>query len=117
MSNIQYCINCMDFHEHSPKMSALKEGKVVCSNCSSSNPIHDIDELYQIYNDAWNDELNGTFVNRIFGDSIQDQYRTSAHNIGSLHGWAGDDVSSVDLMSKEEIIKEIIELAHRKENI
>lgn len=115
MSNIQYCINCKGFHEHYPKMSAIKNNKVVCSNCSCSNPVHDIDELYHIYNEAWEDEMDGNFYNKIFGDSIQDQYKTSAHNFGSLHAITGDDISSVDLMSKEEILAEIIEFVHEKE--
>lgn len=108
-SDVQYCVNCMNITEHIPKMDAVKNGQRVCGNCSACNWHHDIEELLDIYNRAFNEELDDTWMTKDFGYSMEDQYKTAAHECGRYYAIVGDDVSSIDLMTNEEIIREIIE--------
>jgi hypothetical protein len=59
-------------------------------------------ELLKIYMQGFNDELNSkTSANQY------DDLKQRAYNLGRIDAIAGDDVSSVDLQSKEEILDKI----------
>ena len=57
-----------------------------------------------IYSQGFVDELYGVFKDRYKKGSIE----SIAYNMGGSHAIVGDDVSSIDLMSGEEIYAEII---------
>lgn len=58
--------------------------------------------LLEWYMKGFNDELRGT-------SSVESDYEleNKAYRIGALHAIFGDDMESIDLMSKGEILKEI----------
>ena len=59
-------------------------------------------ELLLTYQQGFNDELRGETVIR-----NHTGLKLTAYQIGRKDAWAGDDVSSVDLQSEEEILKKI----------
>lgn len=60
--------------------------------------------LLIIYSQGFADELD-----RVFKDSYKKgSVESIAYNMGGSHAIVGDDVSSIDLMSEEEIYAEII---------
>lgn len=60
--------------------------------------------LLDIYLSGFSDELDGNYNNTYKKDSLE--YK--AYLIGSTHAIVGDDVSSMDLLTDEEILKIII---------
>lgn len=59
--------------------------------------------LMEIYLLGFEQELQGVFKNEYEKDSLESR----AYEIGSLHAIVGDDVSSIDYLSNEEILKKI----------
>lgn len=57
-----------------------------------------------IYSQGFADELDGVFKDRYKRGSVE----SIAYNMGGAHAIVGDDISSIDLMSEEEIYEEII---------
>lgn len=57
--------------------------------------------LLKIYSSGFNDELDGTYNNTYNKDSLE--YK--AYLVGSNHAIIGDDVSSIDLLTNEELLK------------
>jgi len=101
----QYCTECMDHTKHRPKLDAAKNGQRVCNKCSRCNYYYDRDELLRIYLTAFNEELQDTWIKKDFNNNE----KNAAHTVGKFHAICGDDVSSIDQMTEDEIIKEIIE--------
>ncbi len=60
-------------------------------------------ELIYMYRTGWNEGLYGMDNSHLLHDPL---FRR-AYNIGSLDAWAGDDVSSIDRKSNEDIVKQI----------
>lgn len=59
------------------------------------------ENILKVYMRGFTDELDGTFCNAKVNPNIDGR----AYNIGSLHAQVGDDVSSVDNLSDQEILK------------
>ena len=57
-----------------------------------------------IYSQGFTDELDGVFKDRYKKGSVE----SIAYNMGGAHAIVGDDISSIDLMTEEEIYAEII---------
>ena len=57
-------------------------------------------ELLEIYLVGFHEELWG-----ITAHPYDDELKQHAYSIGSSHAILGDDISSIDLLSNEEIIK------------
>ena len=57
-----------------------------------------------IYSQGFADELDGVFKDRYKKGSVE----SIAYNMGGAHAIVGDDISSIDLMTEEEIYAEII---------
>ncbi len=58
--------------------------------------------ILEYYHKGWKDCAAGIDVHK--GINYGDDILKTAYEIGGLNFWAGDDVSSVDLMSEEEIL-------------
>ena len=71
----------------------------------------DREELLVVYMMGFNDELDGRFLEDKEWGTTE---KNSAYQIGKFHAICGDDVSSIDEMSEDEIIIEIIE--HHEKN-
>jgi hypothetical protein len=61
------------------------------------------DVLIEIYLEGFDDELNGS-VER---DDFEDEYSNRAYALGRINAIVGDDISSIDLKGRKEILRDI----------
>lgn len=75
---------------------------------STLKPIISDSEILKIYHQGWNDELDGDFKNE-----FKEPLLIRAYNNGRIDSIVGDDISSVDFQSNEEIIKSIKDIVEK----
>jgi hypothetical protein len=68
-------------------------------------------ELLEIYYNGWDNELNTKSKSMHFDNKKKaiylDKLKQRAYDLGRVDAFAGDEVSSIDLQSDEEILKSI----------